>query len=167
MGERVLQIGIDDPAIAGAIAAKVGVSGHAAIAVADERAAAAARNGGRERDGASPTSRSRAAAGLPFDDASFDLVVLNAQKASWRRSTADTAAELLREAHRVLRDRRPGRRDRGGHAGRAVARGCEPSKPADAGGGIADALASRVPRRSACWPTARATCSREGLKPEA
>ena len=37
MGERVLQIGIDDASIASAIAAKVGLSGHAAIIVAEER----------------------------------------------------------------------------------------------------------------------------------
>ena len=43
MGERVLQIGVDDPAVAGALAAKVGLSGNAAIAVADERVAARAQ----------------------------------------------------------------------------------------------------------------------------
>ena len=43
MGERALQIGIDDPSLAGAIAAKVGLSGHAAIAVSNDRAAAKAR----------------------------------------------------------------------------------------------------------------------------
>ena len=42
-GERVLQIGVDDASLVGAIAAKVGLSGHAAIVVATERAAAAAR----------------------------------------------------------------------------------------------------------------------------
>ena len=46
MGERALQIGIDDPSLAGAIAAKVGLSGHAAIAVSDERTAAKARAAG-------------------------------------------------------------------------------------------------------------------------
>jgi hypothetical protein len=33
MGERALQVGIDDSSLAGAIAVKVGLSGHAAIAV--------------------------------------------------------------------------------------------------------------------------------------
>ena len=42
MGERVLQIGVDDPALASAIAAKVGLSGNAAIAVTDDRDAARA-----------------------------------------------------------------------------------------------------------------------------
>ena len=44
MGERALQIGIDDPSLASAIAAKVGLSGHAALAVNDDRTAAKARS---------------------------------------------------------------------------------------------------------------------------
>ena len=38
-----MQIGIDDPSLLGAIAAKVGLSGHAAVAVADDSAGTAAR----------------------------------------------------------------------------------------------------------------------------
>src|SRR4026208_1879758 len=41
-GWRVLQSGVDDPAVASAIAAKVGLSGNAAIAVTDDRDAARA-----------------------------------------------------------------------------------------------------------------------------
>ena len=37
MGERALQLGIEDPSLVGAIAAKVGLSGHAVIVVRDER----------------------------------------------------------------------------------------------------------------------------------
>ena len=40
MGERALQIGVDDASLTGAIAAKVGLSGHAAVVVADAPAAA-------------------------------------------------------------------------------------------------------------------------------
>ena len=35
MGERLLQIGIDDPGLASALAAKVGLSGNAAIVATD------------------------------------------------------------------------------------------------------------------------------------
>ena len=38
MGERALQIGLDNPALAGAIAAKVGLSGTAAIVVTTDAA---------------------------------------------------------------------------------------------------------------------------------
>ena len=44
MGERALQMGIEDPSLVGAIAAKVGLSGHAVIVVRDEREAARARS---------------------------------------------------------------------------------------------------------------------------
>ena len=48
MGERLLQIGVNDSRLAGVVAAKVGLSGHAAIAVADERAASRARDAAAE-----------------------------------------------------------------------------------------------------------------------
>ena len=48
MGERALQLGIEDPSLVGAIAAKVGLSGHAVIVVRDEREAATGTLGGRE-----------------------------------------------------------------------------------------------------------------------
>ena len=43
MGERLLQIGVDDPSLVGALAAKVGLSGTAAVAVDNERDANRAR----------------------------------------------------------------------------------------------------------------------------
>jgi SAM-dependent methyltransferase len=101
MGERALQIGIDDPALAGAIAAKVGLSGHAAIAVPDARSAATAQ-------------RAAAAAGvlvdvqvapldsLRFEADAFDLIVLPAG-ASIPSFEGASAAGMLRECHRVLR----------------------------------------------------------------
>jgi hypothetical protein len=46
MGERALQVGIADRSIAGAIAAKVGLSGSAAFAVTSEAKAAQARTAG-------------------------------------------------------------------------------------------------------------------------
>ena len=45
MGERLLQIGVDDPSVLGKLAAKVGISGHAAIVALDERSADRARAG--------------------------------------------------------------------------------------------------------------------------
>ena len=47
LGERLLQIGVDDPAVLGALAAKVGLSGHAAVVTLDERSAERARTGSR------------------------------------------------------------------------------------------------------------------------
>ena len=98
MGERVLQIGIDDPAIAGAIASRVGVSGRAAFAVADDRAAAAARRAVEDAMALADIELLRGAS-LPFEDGGFDLVVLHAKK----NTPEDALPGLLREAHRMLR----------------------------------------------------------------
>jgi SAM-dependent methyltransferase len=136
-GERVLQIGIDDPAIAGAIAAIVGVNGRAAFAVADERAAASAR---RAAENAMALADVEIAAlpRLPFAEETFDLVVFNARKAIEGLDAA-TLPLLLGEAHRVLRD-----------GGRMVAMQpgtpagltawLRPSKPAGSGGDLAAGL---------------------------
>ena len=44
LGERALQIGLDDPNIAALIAAKTGMTGQASLVVGDEAAAASARD---------------------------------------------------------------------------------------------------------------------------
>lgn len=77
MGERVLQIGVDDASLVGAIAAKVGLSGHAAVAVGDERQAARAHTAAAAA-GALVDVQTTALAALPFGDEAFDVVVLHA-----------------------------------------------------------------------------------------
>ena len=102
MGERALQIGIDDPSLVGAIAAKVGLSGHAAIAVADEDAAATARRAA-EKAGVLVDLHVAPLHSLPFADDSFDVVVLHA-KSGWLTSLDEsTRNPILRDANRVLR----------------------------------------------------------------
>lgn len=101
MGERVLQIGVDDAPLVGAIAAKVGLSGHAAIAVADERQAARAR-AGTAAAGALADVQATALATLPFADESFDVVVLHA--GALAHALADErAGAMLGDSRRVLR----------------------------------------------------------------
>jgi SAM-dependent methyltransferase len=136
-GERVLQIGIDDPAIAGAIAAIVGVNGRAAFAVTGERAAAAARKAA-ENAMALADVEIAALPRLPFDEESFDLVVLNARKTADGLDAA-TLLLLLREAHRVLRD---GGRIVAMQPGTAagLTAWLRPSKPAAPAGGLASGL---------------------------
>ena len=102
MGERALQIGIDDRSLAGAIAAKVGLSGHAAVAVANEDKAAHARSAG-EAAGVLVEVEVTTFAPLPFEGDAFDVVVVHAGDASLPVLTDPTGAPLLREAHRVLR----------------------------------------------------------------
>jgi ubiquinone/menaquinone biosynthesis C-methylase UbiE len=102
MGERALQIATDDPALTGAIAAKVGLSGTAAIAVADERTAAKAREGAAKA-GALVDVRVAPLQTLPFDDAAFDVVVVHAMSGLLASMDDSQRVATLREAARVLR----------------------------------------------------------------
>ena len=102
MGERALQIAIDDPALTGAIAAKVGLSGHAAIAVADEGGAARAREAAAKA-GALLDVRVSPLHSLPFADAAFDVAVIHAMS-GWLASMDESMrVATLRQVHRVLR----------------------------------------------------------------
>ena len=102
MGERVLQIGIDDPSLVGALAAKVGLSGHAAIAVVDDRAAVKARMAAE--DAAVLVDVQVTALGsLPFPEDGFDAVVLHAVTGGLPPLDGTTGLPILREALRVLR----------------------------------------------------------------
>jgi SAM-dependent methyltransferase len=101
MGERVLQVGVDDAAVASAIAAKAGLSGNAALAVSGERDAARAQRA-FSTAGILVDVKITPFITLPFESGTFDLVVVHA-------SHADVAIEAMRECHRVLR-----------HGGRAM-----------------------------------------------
>jgi SAM-dependent methyltransferase len=102
MGERVLQIGIDDAAIVSALAAKVGLSGNAAIAVTDdadaERARHAAANAGVLVD-----VRVTPLAPLPYDNDAFDLIVAHGMRGLVLSLDGTARVAALREWHRVLR----------------------------------------------------------------
>jgi ubiquinone/menaquinone biosynthesis C-methylase UbiE len=159
MGERVLQVGIDDAAIAAAIAAKVGLSGSAAIAVADESAAARAQSA-TAKAGLLVDIKVTTLSALPFDDEAFDLIVVHAARGLLAPLDPGARASAMREWHRVLR-----------HGGRVMtiepgtatglgsmfkqSRGAEPS---GAGAGMVAAL------RSAGFRSARMLADREGLK---
>jgi len=101
MGERALQLGIDDPSLVAAIAAKVGLSGHAVVVVRDEHEAARARSAA-EKAGALVDVQVRQDARLPFEGASFDVIVLHAH-GQHRPSRDPAAVAALQEAYRVLR----------------------------------------------------------------
>jgi SAM-dependent methyltransferase len=102
MGERVLQIGIDDPAVASAIAAKVGLSGHAAIAVTDDREAARA-HGAAANAGVLVDVKVTPLAPLPFDNDAFDLVIVHGARGLLSSLAANVRLDAMREWHRVVR----------------------------------------------------------------
>ena len=106
LGERLLQVGVDDALLAGQFAAKTGLSGTAAHVVTDD-AAVAKVLGGAKKAGVLSEVQVAPLDRLPFPDASFDLVVVHSvagQLAS--ASTADRSASL----HECLRVLRPGGR---------------------------------------------------------
>jgi SAM-dependent methyltransferase len=102
MGERALQIGIDDPSLAGAIAAKVGLSGHAAIAVNDDRSAAKARDAAATA-GVLVDVQVTPLDSLPFPSDSFDAIVLHAGAGALPSLDDAAGVAMLREGQRVLR----------------------------------------------------------------
>jgi SAM-dependent methyltransferase len=102
MGERALQIGIDDRSLAGAIATKVGLSGHAAFAVTNEGQAAHARRAGQAA-GVLVDVQTTSLPTLPFAAEAFDVVVVHAGDRSIPAVGDSAGVPTLREAHRVLR----------------------------------------------------------------
>src|SRR5262245_53971281 len=102
LGDRLLQIGCAHGGRLGAIAAKVGLSGRAVVAVADEPSAARARKGAAdagvlvEIEMASPTR-------LAFDPDSFDLVVIDDTAGLLAGMGSEDRTAAVQETLRVLR----------------------------------------------------------------
>lgn len=103
MGERFLQIGCSDKALLAGLAAKVGLSGTAAVAALDSSQAALAASIGRkigalievkEIDGSGSGA-------WPFDDAAFDMVVVDDTQDTY--AGFDDPVHLLRKAFGSLR----------------------------------------------------------------
>ena len=100
--DRVAFIGAPVPARIAAIAAKVGLSGHAAAVVPDEPAAArvnrAAANAGVLIDtDVADVKR------LPYSDGDFDLAVVDDTGTLVEQLTEDERASLAKEVARILR----------------------------------------------------------------
>lgn len=102
MGERALQIGISDPSLVGAIAAKVGLSGHAAVAVNSEQKAGRARAAGATA-GVLVDVQVVPLDALAFAPEAFDVIVVHAADESLPSLDGPDGVALLREGYRVLR----------------------------------------------------------------
>jgi ubiquinone/menaquinone biosynthesis C-methylase UbiE len=103
MGERLLQIGVDDPTALATMALKTGLSGSTSVAVTDEASAARARAGAAEA-GALIDLHVTNLDALPFDNDAFDAVVVHARNGLLVALHAEARADrALREACRVLR----------------------------------------------------------------
>ena len=102
MGDRVLQVGLGEPRLTTTLAARPGLSGHAAIVVHDqheaERAHATAGEAGLLIDvHVAPITA------LPLPDRTFDVVVVHNAAAALAALDRSSRTQALAEGHRVLR----------------------------------------------------------------
>ena len=102
MGERVLQIACDDAVLLSGLAAKVGLSGTAALAVSDDAQAARGR-AAAAKAGALLDLKVGPLDALAFDAGAFDMVVIDDTRGRLGALDATSRDACLREAKRVLR----------------------------------------------------------------
>jgi len=102
MGERFLQIGCHDRALLSGLAAKVGLSGAAAVAVTDPASAKRAAAVGT-KVGALIDVRPIAGRALPFDSGHFDMIVIDDTDGSFAAIDAAARLDYLGDALRVVR----------------------------------------------------------------
>lgn len=102
MGERFLLVGCDDALLLAGLGAKVGLSGAAAALVFDEHQAVLARRAAAS-EGFLLESTIYRDGDLPFDDGSFDMVVVDDTKGGFANRPPELRGAVLKRALRVLR----------------------------------------------------------------
>ena len=102
MGERFLQIGCSDRALLSGLAAKVGLSGTAALAAFDDAEAKRAAGVGA-KIGALIETQLIAGRTLPFDSDHFDMVVVDDTGGRFAALGEEVRLDYLREAKRAVR----------------------------------------------------------------
>jgi ubiquinone/menaquinone biosynthesis C-methylase UbiE len=103
MGERLLQIGLDSASLTAALAAKVGMSGNAAHILNKDTDVTRARDAAAKAGAASDVRLVSTYRSFPFDDESFDLIVIHSMHGLLAGMAPYTRVRCLEEAHRVLR----------------------------------------------------------------
>jgi ubiquinone/menaquinone biosynthesis C-methylase UbiE len=101
LGDQLLQIGCADPILLGAIGSKVGLSGRAAVAVANETMETRARRGA-EKAGVLIDIERTDFKKLRFDDGAFNLVVVDSTEDLLGSLTESERRVCIGEALRVL-----------------------------------------------------------------
>jgi hypothetical protein len=102
MGERYLQIFCSDDALTRGLAAKSGLSGVAALAAPDDVHSARAQKAAA-RVGALIDVKTTSPATLPWNDDTFDMVVVDNTQGAFATLSEPDRAACLRDARRVLR----------------------------------------------------------------
>ena len=100
LGNRVLVLGLSDPALVASLAIKTGLTGRACAVDADAAMVARA-TAAVEREGALVEVVSAPWSALPYEAAAFDLVVIRQVLATM---ADDERSRTLLDVHRVLRD---------------------------------------------------------------
>jgi ubiquinone/menaquinone biosynthesis C-methylase UbiE len=102
MGERVLQIGLADARLTSMLAAKPGLSGHAALVVADDATADRARAVAAEA-GLLVDVHVAPMHALPIPDHSFDVVIVHDAAGVLGPLAAPARTQAMADSARVLR----------------------------------------------------------------
>lgn len=105
MGERLLQIGADDPTLLAQMAQKIGLSGTTAVVVTEAPGEKRARDAAAEAGALIELHLiSPQAAAMPVEDGAFDVAVVHSTQGLLAALRATGGAEtLLRDARRALR----------------------------------------------------------------
>jgi ubiquinone/menaquinone biosynthesis C-methylase UbiE len=103
LGERAMQVGLDDAHIAAAIAAKTGMTGQASIVVTNDAAATAARDAVGEAGGLGDVHVVQTLHPLPFADQAYDAVIVHTARGLLASLEPEVRKRVLAECHRVLR----------------------------------------------------------------
>jgi len=103
MGERYLQVFCNDVTLTRGLAAKTGLSGVAALAAADESQAARARSAA-SKVGALIDIKVVQPPTLPWDAASFDMVVIDETGGGFSALSTPDRQALLHAVKQTLRD---------------------------------------------------------------
>ncbi len=102
MGEKFALVGCDDPVLLAGLGAKVGLSGGAAAVLFDEHQAVLAKRAA-DREGFLLDAKIARDGAFAFDDAAFDMVVVDDTKAGFAARDAGLRSSVLAHAYRVLR----------------------------------------------------------------
>jgi ubiquinone/menaquinone biosynthesis C-methylase UbiE len=101
LGDRLLNIGCTDASLLAAISSKVGLSGRACAIVSSETEAARARRGA-EQGGVLLELETGDLTSFPFDNDSFDLIVVDDQEGLLSGMRPEQRVATLRQALRTL-----------------------------------------------------------------
>jgi ubiquinone/menaquinone biosynthesis C-methylase UbiE len=101
LGDRLLQVGCTDASLLGAIGSKVGLSGRVCAVVPDAAHAARARRAA-EKSGFLLEVETGPLAHFPFEDGTFNLIVVDSQEGLLSNMRPEQRVATLREAFRAL-----------------------------------------------------------------